>query len=209
MAELFDGRLENVGVREQHCEEATADEKCLTDGRNFLWVHCDDEGLVSELVSYFPNGSPHRILRAICDEFDVYIVDEHQPQFWGFETQEEWDAFQMALEEEDDQRFYNEVVKFVRGEEHDIRPGTVGETKAEIAKRLIAETPDLLAEEKRPDLIKAVNSIYDKDHAVVVRLTDEDIAFARMLWTHEDDLPQASKFDAQVRRRWPGPGSCH
>ena len=74
--------------------------------------------------------------------------------------------------DQDEDNFYNEVVKFVRGEGHDIRPGTIGMIMAEIAKRLVAESPDLLAEDKRPDLIKAVNMIYDRDHAVVVNLTD-------------------------------------
>jgi len=32
--------------------EATANEKCLTDGRNFLWVYCDEEGLVSSFSRY-------------------------------------------------------------------------------------------------------------------------------------------------------------
>jgi hypothetical protein len=60
-----------------------------------------------------------------------------------------------------------------------------------IAKRLVAESPDLLAEEKRSDLIKAIKMIYDRDHAVVVKLTDKALAFVRMAATHEDDLPQA------------------
>ena len=95
--------------------------------------------------------------------------------------------------EQDEHNFYNEVVMFVRGEGgHDLRPGTIGMMKAEIAKRLIAESPDLLAEDKRPDLIKAVEMIYDKDHAVVVELTDDDPEFVRMMASmHEDDLPQA------------------
>jgi hypothetical protein len=83
------------------------------------------------------------------------------------------------------------VVKFVRGEGHDILPGTSGMTKAEIAKRLIADSPDLLAKDKRPDLIKAVELIYDRDHTVKVKLTGKDLAFAQMAATHEDDLPQA------------------
>jgi hypothetical protein len=90
-----------------------------------------------------------------------------------------------------EQDFYNEVVKFVRGEAHDIRPRTIGMTKAEIANRLIAESPDLLAEDKRPDLIKAVNLVYERDSAVVVTLTDKDLAVVRMACTHADDLPQA------------------
>jgi hypothetical protein len=163
MTDLFDGRLENVGVREHQNEDAHANRKCLTDGRNFLWVCCDEEGMVSRFTRFLPNGAPEHILLAICDEFDVDIVSEYEPQYWGFKTQEEWDAFEMALDEKDEQYFYNEVIKFVRGEEHEIRSGTALMDQAEIAKRLIAESPDLLAEENRPDLIKAVKSIYERD----------------------------------------------
>jgi hypothetical protein len=190
MTDLFDGRLEKAGVREQRSEETTSSRRCLTDGRNFLWAHCNDEGLVSTFTRYGMNA-PQRILRAISDEFDVGLVSEHEPEFWGYETKEEWEADWSAMAEKDEQDFYNEVVKFVRGESHDIRPGTIGMMKAEIAKRLIAESPNLLAEDRRPDLIKAVNTTYDRDHAIVVTLTDEDLAFARMAATHEDDLPQA------------------
>jgi hypothetical protein len=190
MADLLDGRLEDVGVHEKQCEGTTSNSKCLTDGRNFLWVYCNEEGLVSGFARYGMNA-PQRILQAIGDEFDVDIVCEYEPQFWGYETQEEWDAAWAKMGEKAEQDFYTEVVKFVRGEEHNIRTGTIGMIQAEIAKRLIAESPDLLAEDKRPDLIKAVNMIYDTDHAVVVKLTDKDLALARMAATHEDDLPQA------------------
>jgi hypothetical protein len=190
MADLFDGRLENVGVHQHHCEETTSNKKCLTDGRNFLWVYCNEEGLASTFTRYGLNA-PRRILGAIADEFDVDIVSEYEPEFWGYETTEEWDAAWEAMAEKDKQDFYNEVVKFVRGESHDIRPGTIGMIQAEIAKQLIAECPELLAEHKRPDLIKAVNMIYDRDHEVIVKLSDKDLAFVRMAATHEDDLPQA------------------
>lgn len=190
MADLFDGRLEDVGVHEKRCEGTTSDSKCLTDGQNFLWVCCDEEGLVSVLSRYGMNA-PQRILQAIGETCGVDIVSEYEPEFWGFKTQEEWDAWEHAEAKKQEVDFYNEVVKFVREEDHDIRPGTIGMIKAEIAKRLVAESPDLLAEDKRPDLIKAVELIYDRDHAIVVTLTDEDLAFARMATTHEDDLPQA------------------
>jgi hypothetical protein len=136
-------------------------------------------------------NAPQRILRAIGDKFDVDIVSEYEPQYWGFGTQEEWDAALAKMEEEADQDFYNNVIKFVQGEEHEIRPGTIGMTRAEIAKRLIEESPDLLAEKKRSDLIKAVNTIYDRDHTLRVTLTEKEVAFARMAATCEDDLPQA------------------
>jgi hypothetical protein len=164
MTDLFDGRLENVGVHQHHSKDTTSNKKCLTDGRNFLWVFSNEEGMVSSFTRWAPNGSPGRILRAICDEFGVDIVSEHEPRYWGYETQEEWDAAYEKLYKEYEQHFYNEVVKFVRGEEHDIRPRTIGMIKAEIANQLIAESPDLLAEDKRPDLIKAVKMIYERDH---------------------------------------------
>src|SRR5262245_51938530 len=88
MADLLDGRLENVGVHEKRCEGTTSNSKCLTDGRNFLWVYCDKEGLVSALSRYGMNA-PQRILQAIGDEFGVDIVSEYEPQFWGYETTEE------------------------------------------------------------------------------------------------------------------------
>jgi hypothetical protein len=37
-------------------------------------------------------ATPGYILTAISDGFDVDIVSEYEPQFWGFDTQEEWDA---------------------------------------------------------------------------------------------------------------------
>jgi hypothetical protein len=183
MADLFDGRLKDVGVHEHHSKEAMADEKCLTDGRNFLWVYGDEKGLVSTFARYRPNGAPQHILRAISDAFDVDIVSEYEPQFWGFETQEEWDAWEHARATKAEEDFYKEVVKFVRGEAHDIKPGTIGMIQAEIAKRLIAESPNLLAEDKRPDLIKAVNLVYKRDHAVFVKLTDEEVSVVRMAAT--------------------------
>lgn len=36
-----------------------------------------------------------------------------------------------------------------------------------------------------------IRSIYDEKHAVRVTLGPEDIAFAQMISTHEEDLPSA------------------
>ena len=113
MADLFDGRLKDVGVHEHHSKETTANQKCLTDGRNFLWIDGDEKGLVSLLSRYCTNAS-QRILQAICDEFDVDIASEYEPQFWGFKTQEAWDAWERARTTKEEKDFYNEVVKFVR-----------------------------------------------------------------------------------------------
>jgi hypothetical protein len=134
-------------------------------------------------------NAPGRILGAIVEEFDVEIVSEYEPRYWGFATQEEWDDAMAAVDELHNRTFYNEVAKFIRGEEHDIEPGTIGMEKAELAKRLVAETPELLSDDKRPELIKAVTTTYDRDRASRRRVTlpEEQAAFD-MAATHEDDL---------------------
>ena len=91
--DLLDGRLERFGIHEvnaapQHDfgplkpEEESDEQKCLTDGRNFVWVYIRD-GFVDTLTRYFPNGAPGKILGAISEVFDTDIFSEHEPQFWA------------------------------------------------------------------------------------------------------------------------------
>jgi hypothetical protein len=63
----------------------------LTDGRNYLWVYIDDDGFVS-FTRYAPNGNPGKILSAVDEAFETYIASEYEPQYWGFDTEEEWEA---------------------------------------------------------------------------------------------------------------------
>lgn len=95
MAALFDGRLEPAGIRERIFEGDTTEWcRCLTDGANFLWVFADDQGRVACLTRFnWPNNAD-RILMAIHEAFGVDIVSEYEPQFWGFDTQEEMDAWE-------------------------------------------------------------------------------------------------------------------
>jgi len=186
MADLFDGRLEHHGVHEHHCEGTTSDRKCLTDGPNCLWV-CNEEGLGLIVTSYGVN-KPQRILRSIADAFDVEIASEDEPQFWGeLETEEGHPA---AIAKKHEQDFYNEVIKYVRRESHNIRPDTNGMIIAEIAKGLIAQSPDLLAEDNRPTLIKSVRKIYFRDH--------RNLAFVALGTYEQEDWNSETR---RVRRR--------
>ncbi len=181
-AELFDGRLKDLGVHEHQNKDQPSIAKCLTDGRNFLWVHSNEQGFVDSFTR-FGGNSPQRILRAIADKFDVDILSEYEPEFWGYETEEEWHAAWATIAEKDEQDFYNDVVRFVRGDSHEIGPGTIGMIRAEIAKRLVWESPELLDEDKRRELIKAVEVIYDRDHAVKVTLSQQEMDLAKMVAT--------------------------
>jgi hypothetical protein len=82
-------------------------------------------------------------------------------------------------------------LKYLRGEPNDIRPGTVGMIWAEIAKKLADKDPGLLLPTNKDKLRKGIDTIYDREHAVIVTLGPADIAAAEMLITHEDDLPRA------------------
>jgi hypothetical protein len=188
--ELFDGRLEKFGVRDHvKPDETTEKSRLLSDGRNYLWVYIDDDGFVGSFTRYAPNGAPGKILTAVANVFDTDIFSEYQPQYWGFDTEEEWHAALHELNREEADRFYTHVVKFVRGEPNDILEGTIGEIQAKIAKRLVENDPDLVLPEHRERLMKTVEGIYDRDHAVEVTLSDMDLAIAQMF--AEDDMGHA------------------
>ena len=66
--DLFDGRLEKFGVREHITTDSTETSKCLTDGRNYLWVFVNDAGFVANINRYGGNA-PSKILNAIAEVF--------------------------------------------------------------------------------------------------------------------------------------------
>jgi hypothetical protein len=188
--DLFDGRLEAFGVHESCNEYTTEASRCLTDGHTYLWVYVTN-GLAKDFMRSLSSDEPRKILKAIAKAFDVTIVSEHEPEYWGFDTQEEWDAAWEAIAKEYDERFYTEIVKFLNGDPHDIGPGTVGMLKAEIAKKLVEEDPTLVLPTNKDKLRAAINATYNRDHAVIIDLGSEDLAFMEMMATHEDDLPKA------------------
>ena len=120
-------------VREQLNERTTEAAKCLTDGRNCVWLYIDDDGFVSSLSRYGANA-PSKILGAIATIFETKIFSEYEPQFCGFDSEEEWHAAMEQMGKEDDDRFYAELIKYLRGKPSDINPHTVGQRKALIAK---------------------------------------------------------------------------
>lgn len=190
--ELFDGRLEPYGVREQIVPDSTTTGKrCLTDGNNYMWAYIEND-LVDCIERYASGGVPAKILGAIAEAFDTDIVSEHEPQFWGFETQEEWDAWMDQISNEDTESFYLEVLKYVRGESHDIGPTTVGMIRPQIAKEIVEKDPTLLLLENKDKLLSEIDRIYyHGEHTVTVTLSPEDIAAADLSVAHEDDVPRA------------------
>jgi hypothetical protein len=184
-ADVLDGRLMAFGVQEQLCEYTTEASKCLTDGGNYIWLYIDDGGFVVDSLSSFGENDPSAILEAIATTFDTEIFSEHEPQFWGCASQEELDAWMEQMSKEAEDRFYAELIKYLRGEPSDINPHTVQYDKALIAKTLADADPELLVPEMREKLIGAVEEIYKSD-PVQEKLMKEDPVYALIAATHKD-----------------------
>jgi hypothetical protein len=98
-------------------------------------VFIGDDGFVHSFTRWMPNGDPGKILNALANVFDTDIISEYEPQYWGFDTQEEWDA---AME-----RF--------AAENH----------MAQIARTLVKKDPTLALPENKDKLRSEVELIFD------------------------------------------------
>ena len=114
MSDLFDGRLERFNIRESQNKDSSDQNRCLTDGYNYLWVYGGDDGTVGCFTRYFPNGNPSFILKHICDEFATRIVSENEPEFYGCESEEELEAMWERMAQEDHVIFTLEPVAWRR-----------------------------------------------------------------------------------------------
>ena len=123
--------------------------------------------------------------------FEVDIVSEHEPQYWGFETQEEWDRWLEEINRQGREKSYCEMIAYSEGKETTYRPGTNGFVSLEIAKRLINENPSLRSPDKKDELLGLVEKLSISEHCVTVQLDAKDMHLVKMIATHEDDLPQA------------------
>jgi hypothetical protein len=170
--ELFDGRLAPFGIKEHLSKERGKDKRCLTDGRrNFLWVYIDGDGSVSLLTVYLPNGNPSRILSIIADVFGVEIHSEHEPQYWGFDTKEEWEAAHEKISKEHEDEFYCDILQLLKGESCGIERGTNGMTMAKIAKKLVKEEPSLILLENKDKFMKQIKDVFFRDHVEWISLS--------------------------------------
>jgi hypothetical protein len=59
----------------------TEHSRCLTDGKNFMWVEISNRGFVADITRYGGND-PNDILWAIDQEFEAGLIDEEHPDYW-------------------------------------------------------------------------------------------------------------------------------
>ena len=86
--ELFDGRLDRYGIH-QGCSSDGI--RYLADRIGVLWVFLHDDKFVDFFTVSISDGDPSKILVAIQDAFKTKIFSERKPQYWGFDTVEEWE----------------------------------------------------------------------------------------------------------------------
>jgi hypothetical protein len=101
-SELFDGRLKKFGVHEH--DQARENYRCLTDGENSLGVRINDAGYVTGFTREWNGnwGSPEKILSTVSDAFETKVFSYKEPEYHGFESEEEkaaWRSKHTELEE--------------------------------------------------------------------------------------------------------------
>jgi hypothetical protein len=173
--ELFDGSLEVLGVREEVRPEGAADRyppnmnvrevRYLTDGSDSMEVIVWQNGHANLEVRDLWCAPEKKIFHAIAEAFDTDIVSEHQPEFHGFDTQEEWDAHVKRIHEESQRQFHAEI----------------GMTKAGIAKSLVETDASLMEPENRDKLMGEIAAIYKRDYVIKVTLTPEEVFDAEVI----------------------------
>lgn len=159
--ELLDGRLEPFGIREEYMDKSTSSNvRALTDGRNYLWI-CGDENV--KILTRFGRNSPDYILEVIARTFDTGVWSEYEPQFWGFETQEEMDAHEIAAAEHSRRVRYEKLMKMARGGNVDPTEHEYLVATGEIAKELIEEQPYLTDPDRMDEFLEKVDNRYVKE----------------------------------------------
>ncbi|NRP27351.1 hypothetical protein XMD420_000954 [Marinobacterium sp. xm-d-420] len=156
--QVFDKRLWRHGIIEFFEEEITTLDRCLTNGIDYIWIHLNkiNETSCAFQVDRIPTDFELQLIELL--EANVY--SEHEPQFWGFETMEEWHS---AMEEEariEREEFYANLVAFLKFKTHKFKKGTVAMDKVLIAHDLVIEDPTFLVAERKDQFLETIDKIY-------------------------------------------------
>jgi hypothetical protein len=157
----FDGRLDKYGVREDIRSNTSASVRYLQGKDGFLCVRSEENGAnsVFEMPHFLP--VPRSVFNALSSEFDTSFQSGYGFRYWGFETEEAWEAAQV-LSQYNKIEFYNSLIRFARGEPHDFAPGSKMFHKIEVAKAAIVRDPSLAELRNCDALLQSVGELYER-----------------------------------------------
>lgn len=180
--DLFDGRLEHFGIHEKIIDGQTSSNyRLLTEGSNGLWVWGNE---VVGTITRCGLNNPANILNAITDTFDTRLISEFDPQFWGFETDDEWEYARDEYGKEGRGETYIEIMNFVSDKTNDIKPGTTCMAQANIAKSLIAGNPILASPDQESTLMELIDREYMENPSARIALNEDDIVLVKKSTAH-------------------------
>jgi hypothetical protein len=119
------------------------------------------------------------------------------PRRQGEEFKAKRDAWEATSAEEHDDQFYADLLRYVADQPNNIKPGTIGEQDAQIAKRLVSEDPTLVSPDRRKEFMEKIRT---GGKAVVYVEPHDDTALADMMAVIEKRFPQGAKVVARRRR---------
>jgi hypothetical protein len=87
LPELVSDRLKKYGISARlDADSPNNTHGYLNDGINSVWVLPAGRGV---MLTRYGSNDPNHILNSISQEFETEIYDEEEPQFWGYDTEEE------------------------------------------------------------------------------------------------------------------------
>jgi hypothetical protein len=101
----------------------------------------------------------------VADVFQTEISSEYQPQYWGFDTDEEWAVAMETMAMEEESKFQENLRKFLRDQPHGLKSGTDEMVQAEIGKSLILRDPELILEQNQAWLKAEIRKVYIHNRA--------------------------------------------
>ncbi len=159
--EVFDGRLEPFGIREEYIIGSTSrNSRALTDGRDHLWVYGKE---TVQILTRYGRNCPNYILEVIAKIFNTNLWSEHDPQFWGFETQKEMDAHEMAAVAHTRKLRYEKLLTIAKDRNADPTERESTIAQAAIAKELMEESPHLADPGRMDEFLMEVDNRYKKE----------------------------------------------
>ena len=76
LVDMSDGK-----IREEITEQSRSDNRCFTDGKNYVWLSIDDDGNVYTFARYGQNDESFMI-DLVETKLGYKLYNEHEDEYW-------------------------------------------------------------------------------------------------------------------------------